>query len=80
MVTNDTNDQGYSNHKVYDFASYVQTLEATTSNSSSFISIQHDYVDDTVQTLVPQVIDYVRQNGYQFVTISECLGDYVSYN
>jgi hypothetical protein len=35
----------------------------------------HDIHQDTVNILVPWVIDQVRTFGYQTVTVGECLGD-----
>ncbi|KAF1798398.1 carbohydrate esterase family 4 protein [Mucor lusitanicus] len=38
------------------------------------IALEHDIHEDTVKTLVPWFVDYVKQKGYEFVTVSDCIG------
>ena len=38
------------------------------------IALEHDIHQDTVQTLVPWFVEYVKQKGYEFVTVSDCIG------
>lgn len=38
------------------------------------IALLHDIHEQTVATLTPWLIDYVRTKGLQFVTVSECIG------
>ncbi|GAN01868.1 chitin deacetylase [Mucor ambiguus] len=38
------------------------------------IALEHDIHEDTVNTLVPWFVDYVKQKGYEFVTVSDCIG------
>jgi peptidoglycan/xylan/chitin deacetylase (PgdA/CDA1 family) len=44
-------------------------------STDSFISLQHDTLRSTVELWVPYVIQAVKQKGYRFVTVAECLGD-----
>jgi peptidoglycan/xylan/chitin deacetylase (PgdA/CDA1 family) len=38
-----------------------------------FLSLQHDTIRGTVYELVPRIIDYVRNRGWRFVTVGECV-------
>lgn len=40
----------------------------------SFISLMHDVHPTTVNTVLPAVVEYVKSLGYQFVSLTECLG------
>lgn len=43
------------------------------SNSSSFISIQHDSSKNSV-TSTPEIIDAIKASGYKIVRLDECIG------
>ncbi|KAI9487313.1 MAG: hypothetical protein EXX96DRAFT_646997 [Benjaminiella poitrasii] len=38
------------------------------------IALEHDIHEDTVKNLVPWFIEYVKKKGYEFVTVSDCIG------
>ncbi|KAK7947117.1 family 4 carbohydrate esterase [Apiospora aurea] len=54
---------------------YSSALGGADPNTSSFISLEHDIHERTVNELAQFLIDTARQDGYQLVTMGECLGD-----
>ncbi|KAK4232192.1 chitin deacetylase [Podospora fimiseda] len=42
---------------------------------SSFLVLSHDVHENTVEVLVPQMLQTIKKNGYRAVTVGECLGD-----
>ncbi|KAI1077181.1 polysaccharide deacetylase [Whalleya microplaca] len=61
----------------YDYARSVfsESLKEGNPKSDSFISLSHDIWPDTVHTLVQFMINTTRSEGYQLVTLGECVGD-----
>ncbi|KAF9984100.1 chitin deacetylase [Mortierella antarctica] len=55
-------------------ASLTNTLKKAEPNKDSIILLLHETHPFSVYTLAPQVIDMIRQKGYKFVSLSECLG------
>jgi peptidoglycan/xylan/chitin deacetylase (PgdA/CDA1 family) len=55
--------------------SYQSTLRGKTPAQHSFISLQHDTLFETVYSWTPFVIKELKQRGYKFVTVGECLGE-----
>jgi len=53
---------------------YVSTLENADFNSSSFVALNHDIVENT-NVVLNDIIDYILTKGYKFVTVPECFGD-----
>ncbi|KAI8138264.1 hypothetical protein BJV82DRAFT_631670 [Fennellomyces sp. T-0311] len=53
---------------------YESVLGSSSPSNSGHISLQHDVYESTVDTLVPWVINYVRQRGYRFTTVADCIG------
>ncbi|KAK1751271.1 carbohydrate esterase [Echria macrotheca] len=43
--------------------------------SDSFLVLAHDVHEQTAVSLVPYMLDKIKQKGYQAVTVGECLGD-----
>lgn len=41
----------------------------------SFLVLAHDPLEQTAKTLVPAMLERIRQGGYRAVTVGECLGD-----
>lgn len=54
---------------------YSSALSGADPKTSSFISLEHDIHERTVNELAQYLIDTARQYGYQLVTMGECLGD-----
>ncbi|KAH9993915.1 polysaccharide deacetylase [Xylariaceae sp. FL0662B] len=61
----------------YEYARRVfsDTLSSGDPNVTSFISLSHDVWPDTVHSLAQFMIDTARGNGYQLMTLGECVGD-----
>ncbi|OBZ86144.1 Peptidoglycan-N-acetylglucosamine deacetylase [Choanephora cucurbitarum] len=38
------------------------------------IALEHDIHEHTVTELVPWLVGYIKEKGYQFVTVSDCIG------
>ncbi|KAI7900478.1 uncharacterized protein BX663DRAFT_439352 [Cokeromyces recurvatus] len=52
-----------------------KVMENDVANTSmGHICLEHDIHEDTVQHLVPWLITYVKEKGYEFVTVSNCIG------
>jgi hypothetical protein len=54
---------------------FIGPLKATTPQKSSFVPLSHDIHEETVNTLVPYMINNARMMGYTFTTVGQCLGD-----
>jgi peptidoglycan/xylan/chitin deacetylase (PgdA/CDA1 family) len=54
---------------------YSWSLGGTSAATTSFISLQHDFVQETVDTWTQMVITKFTADGYRFVTSGECLGN-----
>ncbi|KAK8102208.1 hypothetical protein PG984_015354 [Apiospora sp. TS-2023a] len=54
---------------------YSSALSGADPKTASFISLEHDIQERTVNELAQYLIDTARQYGYQLVTMGECLGD-----
>ncbi|ORX42023.1 glycoside hydrolase/deacetylase [Piromyces finnis] len=50
------------------------TAPGVSPQTHSFISLMHDVHATTVDTVLPAVVEYVKSLGYEFVSLSECLG------
>jgi peptidoglycan/xylan/chitin deacetylase (PgdA/CDA1 family) len=55
--------------------SYERTLQGKSPTTHSFISLQHDTLFQTVYNWTPYLIRDLKQRGYRFVTVGECLGE-----
>lgn len=63
-------------HNMTESKHYVSAaLEGKSSNTHSFLPLAHDIFQDTVDVLVPYMIELMREEGYKSVTVGECLGD-----
>lgn len=69
----DTNDWSVRNADVA-FNAYTNTLNGRDPGSSSFISLEHDIFEETVHSMAPRAIDYIRSMGYQLVDMGTCQG------
>ncbi|KAI8985882.1 hypothetical protein BDB01DRAFT_720717, partial [Pilobolus umbonatus] len=55
-------------------SNYLLTLDNGSSNTNGFIALQHEVFEQTVEELVPWVIEYVKSKKFSFVTTSSCIG------
>jgi peptidoglycan/xylan/chitin deacetylase (PgdA/CDA1 family) len=53
---------------------YRDILSKADPTKDSFIALNHDVYENTVSNIIPEVIKLVRQYGFKFVTMDECLG------
>ncbi|KAJ3301632.1 chitin deacetylase, partial [Kappamyces sp. JEL0829] len=56
-----------------DMSSYMSTLDASDPSVNSFISLNHDTVEVTATQFVSQIIPIIRNRGYRFVTLAQCI-------
>lgn len=54
-------------------AEYDKYWTGSSPSNSSFIGLQHDHIQVTVEQWVPYIIDIIRSKGYKLVTVGECL-------
>lgn len=64
----DTNDWAHPHNVGASLSAYKR------SGGSGFIALQHDTIESTVNDLAPRAIEYAKNNGWQLVTVGECLG------
>ena len=54
----------------------MQNLQKTTCNKNSVVILMHDAAAKKITAdMLPQVIEYLKQQGYEFKTFSDLLGD-----
>ncbi|OUM56410.1 carbohydrate esterase family 4 protein, partial [Piromyces sp. E2] len=70
---NDWQDEGTRDLSYY-LKPYQEKLSKADPTKDSFIALNHDVYENTVKNIVPEVIKLVRQAGFKFVTMDECLG------
>ncbi|KAF9576348.1 hypothetical protein EC968_009322 [Mortierella alpina] len=71
----DTNDWRHPRDIQASMEFYRDQLSDSDAHGRGFIALQHDTKADTVRRLVPAVIKYARQQGFEMVTVGACLGD-----
>lgn len=69
----DTNDWDNLSNTDLSFQAYLDAMEYDTRLNSSFIALHHDFAEGS-GILASRAIDYVLEKGFNFVTISECIG------
>jgi len=76
MWGTDTRDWQYQENIDKVIASLNKELSASevSPKTHSFIALLHDVYPTTVDIILPTVIEYVRELGYTFVSLSECIG------
>ncbi|KAI8394308.1 uncharacterized protein BYT42DRAFT_554168 [Radiomyces spectabilis] len=63
--------------RTHNFESEQKEYKSVLDNESEkggHIALNHEVYDQTIDELVPWVIDYVKSKNYRFVTVAECLG------
>ncbi|KAG1441608.1 hypothetical protein G6F56_011401 [Rhizopus delemar] len=68
----DTND--WRAHDFDQEKSAYEEMENDSAETHGHITLEHEVYDQTVNTLVPWAIEYVKAKGYEFVTVSDCIG------
>ncbi|KAI8078115.1 uncharacterized protein B0P05DRAFT_454393, partial [Gilbertella persicaria] len=69
--TNDWRKQGLAAEQ----ALVKEVIEKDVANvTMGHIALEHDIHEHTVTELVPWLISYVKEKGYEFVTVSDCIG------
>jgi len=53
---------------------YKKNLGNADPTKDSFIALNHDVYENTVKNLIPEVIKLVKEKGFKFVTMDECIG------
>jgi len=53
---------------------YKSKIAAADPAKDSFIALNHDVYDNTVNNIIPEVIKLVKEKGFKFVTMDECIG------
>jgi len=53
---------------------YLTKLKQSNPDTDSFIALNHDVNELTANSILDTVIPYMKQLGYKFVTIDECIG------
>jgi len=57
----------------WDISNYTSTLAASNVNVNSFISLNHEQIKVTSQSFIGQIIPIIRNYGYRFVSLGQCL-------
>ncbi|KAL2020810.1 hypothetical protein VTK56DRAFT_7903 [Thermocarpiscus australiensis] len=72
----DTKDYLYNSPDLIEMAKdlFSEALDAG-GEDASFLVLSHDTLQSTAETLVPFMLDKIRERGYKAVTVGECLGD-----
>ncbi|KAG4087432.1 glycoside hydrolase/deacetylase [Neocallimastix lanati (nom. inval.)] len=70
--TQDWNNKGNVDNSIAELGKSVNPKNPQT---SSFITLIHDVHEYSVDVILQRVIDYVRDKGYQFVSLAECIGE-----
>jgi len=76
MWGTDTRDWEFKENvdKVIENLNQQLTSPGVSPKTNSFITLLHDVHASTVNTVLPAVIEYVKNLGYTFVPLSECIG------
>jgi len=70
---NDWRNKGQDDIESY-FEEYKTKLEKADPTKDSFIALNHDVYMNTAKNLIPLVVPLVKEKGFRFVTMDECLG------
>ncbi|OAK98365.1 glycoside hydrolase/deacetylase [Phaeosphaeriaceae sp. SRC1lsM3a] len=54
---------------------FKSEMDRTSKQAGGRIVIAHDIHEQTVSSLTPYMLDYIKNNGWRAVTVGECLGD-----
>lgn len=72
VVTWDIDTRDWENHNLSEeLDAYKEVMES--SSDHGHIALQHEVFKQTVDELVPKIVEYVKEKGYKFVTVAECI-------
>ncbi|KAK0620660.1 hypothetical protein B0T14DRAFT_432217 [Immersiella caudata] len=54
---------------------FSSAVSSTSASTSSYIALMHELEEKSVHELAQFIIDAAKKNGYDLVTVGECLGD-----
>ncbi|KAF1798399.1 hypothetical protein FB192DRAFT_1391355 [Mucor lusitanicus] len=74
VVNWDVDTRDWATHNLNDEEQAYKTMDKDTPSTLGHITLEHEVYDQTVNSLVPWAIKYVKSKNYKFVTMSECLG------
>ncbi|KAI0132879.1 hypothetical protein BJ170DRAFT_264509 [Xylariales sp. AK1849] len=75
VVNYDIDTRDWQNDYTYAQNLYNSILVQHSPASSSWISLAHDVLPDTVHGFAQYMVDQAKKLGYELVTIGQCLGD-----
>jgi len=75
MWNADTQDWASENNVENAINQLALSVSGQSPQNASFITLLHDVHPYTVDVILQEVINYVRQQGYEFVSLSECIGE-----
>jgi len=75
MWNADTQDWGSEGNVQNAINTLALSVSPRSPKDSSFITLLHDVYPYTVDVILPEVISYIKKQGYKFVSLSECIGE-----
>lgn len=77
MWNADTQDWKYRQDFQGSLSEFDKTFKSpgNSPSTSSFISILHDVHQTTAEFILPKLIEHIKAEGYEFVSMSECIGE-----
>jgi len=72
--TQDWNNQGNVQNSLTELAKSVRAPGASP-QTNSFITLLHDVHEYSVDVILQETIDFIKKEGYQIVSLAECLGE-----
>lgn len=73
VVNWDVDTRDWENHNLAQEQAAYKSMDSDTNSTLGHITLEHEVYNQTVDELVPWAINYVKEKGYKFVTVAECL-------
>ncbi|ORE07136.1 glycoside hydrolase/deacetylase [Rhizopus microsporus var. microsporus] len=74
VVTWDIDTRDWENHDLSgELDAYKSVMDS--SSDHGHIALQHEVYEQTVNDLVPKVVEYAKEKDYKFVTVAECIDE-----
>jgi peptidoglycan/xylan/chitin deacetylase (PgdA/CDA1 family) len=70
----DVDTKDYEKNLVASQQNVTSIMDHDTATTLGHIGLLHDIHEQTVATLTPWLIGYIKTKGLQFVTVSDCIG------